>query len=314
MVARHRDRPPDHGDEHPVQRHSPAHRHEPLLRQPRAAAQRARQLHRHELVPVRAPPLPARRFRGDRLPTAHRPAQELLRHPHGHGCARLPDPRHLFRRVHHPVGRRRFHARPAPPARTRPAHGDLRQRLHGGSLHRHQRRRGARGRPDRAHPQRRAAGRGSRRGARDHALGQGRGDAPRDRGRGGGGRARVGRTRAARGAGRPGAARARPREDHRHWVGRRRQLLRVAAPAAPRGHQADQRAAVSGLRPQAARRGRRGHRARGARAGSGGSRAAKPAGADRCGSSHARAGARGSTEPLRRQGQGESWACRCTGA
>ena len=69
----------------PVRRRPAAHRHEPLLRQPRAAPQHQRQLHRHELVPVRAPPLPARRIRGDRLPAAHRPAQELLRHPHGHG-------------------------------------------------------------------------------------------------------------------------------------------------------------------------------------------------------------------------------------
>ena len=291
MAARHRDRPADHGDQHPVQRNSAAHRHEPLLRQPRAAAQCARQLHRHELLPVRAPPLPARRLRGDRLPAAHRPAQELLRHPHGDGCPRLPHPRHLLRRVHHPVGRRRLHPGPAPPARARPAHRDLRQRLHGGALHRHQRRRGARGRPDRAHPQRCAAGRGRRRGARGHALGQGRGDAPRDRGRGGGGRARLSRARAARGAGRPGAARARPREDHRHRLGRGRELLRVAAPAAAPGHQADQRAALPGLRPQAAWRGRHGHRARGARAGSGGCGPAAPAGADRHRTGDDRAGA-----------------------
>ena len=56
----------------------------------------------------------------------------------------------------------------------------------------------------------------------DHALGQGRRDPARDPRRGGGGRARLDRARAARGAGRPGAARARSREDHRHRLGRRR--------------------------------------------------------------------------------------------
>ena len=133
------------------------HRHEPLLRQSGAAAQPARQLHRHELVPVRAPPLPARRVRGDRLPAADRAAQELRRHPHGHGYPRPADARHLLRRVHHPVGRCRLHARADPPAGACAPHGDLRQRLHRGALHGHQRRRDPRSQPDRADPGRRAA-------------------------------------------------------------------------------------------------------------------------------------------------------------
>ena len=141
VAARHRDRTAHHAHQRAVHRH-PAHRHEPLLRQPRAAAQYQRQFHRHELVPVRAPPLPARRLRGDRLPPAHRPAQELLRYPHGHGYPRLSHPRHLLRRVRHPVGRRGLHARAAPPARARSAYGHLRQRLHGCPLYGHQRRRG----------------------------------------------------------------------------------------------------------------------------------------------------------------------------
>ena len=123
-----RDRRADHADQLADARRRAPHRHEPLLRQSRAAPQPERQFDRHELVPVRAPSLPARRVRGGRLPAADRPAQELVRHPHGHGCARLPHARHLLRRVHHPVGRRRLHAGAAPPARARPAHGDLRQR------------------------------------------------------------------------------------------------------------------------------------------------------------------------------------------
>ena len=63
---------------------------------------------------------------------------------------RPTDARHLLRRVHHPVGRCRLHAGAASPAGACPAHGDLRQRFHGGALHGDQRRRGARGRPDRA--------------------------------------------------------------------------------------------------------------------------------------------------------------------
>ena len=54
--------------------------------------------------------------------------------------------------------------------------------------------------------------------------------AARDPRRGGRRRARVAGAGAAGGAGRPGHARARPREDHRHRLGRRRQLPRAAAP------------------------------------------------------------------------------------
>ena len=61
---------------------------------------------------------------------------------------------------------------PAPPARACPAHGDLRQRLHGRALHRDQRRRGAGVRPDCAHPERRDAEGGGRREIGRHAFGQ----------------------------------------------------------------------------------------------------------------------------------------------
>ena len=65
------------------------------------------------------------------------------------------------------------------------------------------------------------------------------------------------RPRAARGAGGPGAARARPREDHRHRLGGRRQLPRAAAPQPARRDPADGRAALPRLRRQASRRGAR---------------------------------------------------------
>ena len=100
-----------------------------------------------------------------------------------------------------------------------------------------------------------------------HAVGEERRDPARDPGRGGGQRARLARARAARGAGRAGHARARPREDHRHQLGRRGQLPRAAAPAAAGRDQVDRRAAVCGFRPEAPRRRRQGHRAGGARSG-----------------------------------------------
>ena len=50
--------------------------------------------------------------------------------------------------------------------------------------------------------------------------------------------------RAARGAGRPGGARPRPRQDHRHRLGRRRQLPRPARQGAARGHPPERPAAL----------------------------------------------------------------------
>ena len=92
---------------------------------------------------------------------------------------------------------------------------------------------------------------GRRHGAVAMPSAKARRDPARDPGRGGRRRARLRRAGAARGAGRPGHARAGSREDHRHRLGRRRQLPRAAAPAAARRDPADRRAAVSGLRPQA---------------------------------------------------------------
>ena len=254
MAARDRKRPADHAHQRAVRQHAPPHRHEPLLRQSGAAAQPARQLHRHELLPVRAPPLPARRVRGDRLPAADGAAQELRRHPHGHGHPRPADARHLLRRVHHPVGRCRLHARAHPPQGACAPHGDLRQRLHRGALHGHQRRRNPRSRPDRADPGRRAAS-GRRRRSASRASEGPRGGCPApDPGRGRRRRALIACTGTARGAGRPCAARAGSREDHCHRLGRRRQFPRAAAPRPARRNPPDRRAALPRIRCPAAYR------------------------------------------------------------
>ncbi len=157
LAARDRERQAHHPHQRAVRRRAAPHRHEPLLRQPGAAPQSARQLDRHELVPVRAPPFPALGLRGDRLPAAHRAAQELRRYPHGHGYPRPLAARHLLRRVHHPLRRRRLHAGADPAQGTRAPHRGVRQRLHGRALHRHLRRRDPRGGADRADPRRRAA-------------------------------------------------------------------------------------------------------------------------------------------------------------
>ena len=142
MLAARRSRPAaDHPHQRPFSDTPAPHRHEPLLRQSCAAAQPARQLHRHELVPVRAPSLPARRVRGDRLPAAHRPAQELRRYPHGHGCPRLLTHDTYFDEFIILSGDADF----TPVLHRLRAHARrtviFRQRLHGGALHGDQRRR-----------------------------------------------------------------------------------------------------------------------------------------------------------------------------
>ena len=126
---------PDDADELAGARRGTPHRHQSLLRQSGPAPEPERQFHGHELVPVRAPSLPARRVRGHGLPATHRAAEELGRHPHGDGCARPTHPRHLLRRVRHSLCRCRLHAGVAPPALACTAHGDLLQRPHGRPVH-----------------------------------------------------------------------------------------------------------------------------------------------------------------------------------
>ena len=116
---------PDDAHQRPRDDRVAPHRHQPLLRQSRAAAQSERQFDRHELVSLRAPSLSARRVRGRRLPAADRDAQELRRYPHGDGCARHPHPRHPVRRVHHPFRRCGLHPGPASPALACTPHRDL---------------------------------------------------------------------------------------------------------------------------------------------------------------------------------------------